>query len=485
MPAINQCPRCGSRPSGTGPSSRCPACLIELAFSFGDGVPTDIGGPDITISECRSSHRTIRYFGDYELLEEIARGGMGVVYRARQVSLNRPVALKMILAGQLATPALVQRFHTEAEAAARLDHPHIVPIFEIGEYDGQHYFSMKLIEGSTLAESSSCNSRREEAQISISPNVQKKSEPPHAGCYREKEAASLLSKVARAVHYAHQRGILHRDLKPTNILIDSEGEPHVTDFGLAKLIEDDSSLTRSIAILGTPSYMAPEQASGHSKALTTAADVYSLGAILYELLAGQPPFVADNPLEVMRKVMEEDPIPPSVINRQRRAEAASFTSQMANPRSQIDRDLETICLKCLNKDPQLRYGSAQILAEDLDRWRNGEPIQARPVSPAGKLWRWCRRKPTSAVALGSMLMLLVTLAIGSSIAAARIERERKRAKANAVEEARQRSIAEAQKKLAESQARKSDEVARFLKGMIALISPAHMQGRNSAEILRE
>src|SRR5262245_39525736 len=401
---------------------------------------------------------------------------MGVVYRARQVSLNRPVALKMILAGQLATPALVQRFHTEAEAAARLDHPHIVPIYEIGEHDGQHYFSMKLIEGGTLAQRMS----NDECQMTSEDKLRAQTKP-----FDIRHSAFVISQVARAVHYAHQRGILHRDLKPTNILIDAQGEPHVTDFGLAKLVEDDSSLTKSIAILGTPSYMAPEQASGHSKGLTTAADIYSLGAILYELLAGQPLFVADNPLEVMRKVMEEDPIPPSVINRQRRAEAASFTSQMANPRSQIDRDLETICLKCLNKDPQLRYGSAQILAEDLDRWRNGEPIQARPVSPAGKLWRWCRRKPTSAVALGSMLMLLVTLAIGSSIAAARIERERKRAKANAVEEARQRSIAEAQKKLAESQARKSDEVARFLKGMIALISPAHMQGRNSAEILRE
>src|SRR5262245_6257625 len=211
-----------------------------------DASPEANAPPSQQIANCRSqnANRTVRYFGDHELIEELARGGMGVVYRARQVSLNRPVALKMILAGQLATPALKQRFQTEAAAAARLDHANIVPIYEIGEHDGQHYFSMKLMEGGTLAEKTLCRSRREEA-LTSNPKSEirnlKLTEPPHVSSYRE--AALLMEKVARAVHYAHQRGILHRDLKPTNILLDAVGEPHVSDFGLAKFTEDDSSLT--------------------------------------------------------------------------------------------------------------------------------------------------------------------------------------------------------------------------------------------------
>ncbi len=315
---------------------------------------------------------------------------MGVVYRARQVSLNRPVALKMILAGQLATLTLKQRFHTEAEAAARLDHPNIVPIYEIGEHDGQYYYSMKLIEGGTLAEAILCRSRRKEAQTSF--GRKQKSEPPHVGCYKEDEAALLLEKVARAVHYAHQRGILHRDLKPTNILLDAKGEPHVTDFGLAKLVEEDSSLTMSAAILGTPAYMSPEQAAGQSKQLTTAADIYSLGAILYELLTGHPPFRADTALETLRQVSEQEPDRPSTLNRE------------------VDRDLETICLKCLSKNPQGRYSSAEMLAEDLERWRNGEPILARPSTAWEKTRRWTRGNPEiAALAAGLVLAIIAGL----------------------------------------------------------------------------
>jgi len=414
MPAVTTCPRCGAKLSGDGPAGSCPACLLALAVGT--------GGDGAALHTPHSALRTsrVRYFGDYELLEEIARGGMGVVYRARQVSLNRPVALKMILAGQLATPAALQRFHTEAEAAARLDHPHIVPIYEIGEHDGQHYFSMKLIDGGTLAQQIASeqvgkweSEKQTAADASPSPGGEGRGEGEPSfsktgNRHHQAKIASLATAVARAVHYAHQRGILHRDLKPTNILIDSEGEPHVTDFGLAKLAEDDSSLTLSAAVLGTPAYMSPEQAAGKGKQLTTATDIYGLGAILYELLTGQPPFRAETPVEALRQVCEQEPARPRALN------------------PDVDRDLEIICLKCLSKDPQKRYGSADILADDLDRWRNGEPIHARPVNAAEKLWSWCRRKPTFATSLFLILILLLIVIVGSPIAVIRISRERQR-----------------------------------------------------------
>jgi WD40 repeat protein len=241
-----------------------------------------------------------------------------------------------------------------------------VPIYEIGQYEGQHYYSMKLIEGGTLAQGMENEEWRTE----------------NGG----KAAAAIVAKIARAVHYAHQRGILHRDLKPRNILLDEAGEPHITDFGLAKLLEVDGSITNSVALLGTPAYMAPEQAAGGAKQLTTAADIYSLGAILYELLTGQPPFMGEMSVEVLRQVCEREPAPPRALN------------------PQVDRDLETICLKCLSKDPQKRYASAELLAQDLDHWRNGEPILARPPSAAEKTWRWCRQHPV-AVALLFVLLL--------------------------------------------------------------------------------
>ncbi len=378
-------------------------------------------------------HRPVRYFGDYELIEELARGGMGVVYRARQVSLNRPVALKMILEGQLATPALKQRFHTEAEASARLNHPNIVPIHEIGEHDGRHFYSMKLIEGGTLAEAmtnsespDSEETRRLRSKRGLEQTTGSSEFEPGRS-YDIRHWAFVISKVARAVHHAHQRGVLHRDLKPTNILIDGKGEPHVTDFGLAKLAEDDSSLTLTTAVLGTPAYMSPEQAAGRTKGLTTAADTYSLGAILYELLTGQPPFRAETAIETMRKVVEEEPIPPSLIWKRFPAPASFFPMQMGNRRSQLDRDLETICLKCLNKDPQRRYGSAELLADDLDRWRNGEPITARPVNTAERFLSWCRRKPALAASLFLISVLCLVVIIGSPIAVFHIHREKQRA----------------------------------------------------------
>ncbi len=277
-------------------------------------------------------------FGDYELLEEIGRGGMGVIYRARQVSLDRLVAVKTILTGPLASPDFTQRFQTEAHAAALLDHPHIVAIYEVGNHQGQLFYSMRLVQGRNLAQ-----------------------ELSETGALSSRRAAELVATVAHAVHYAHQRGVLHRDLKPANILLDAEGNPHVTDFGLAKLLEHDDGLTLTQAALGTPNYMAPEQAAGNISQLTTAADIYSLGAILFELLTGRKLFTADTPLATINQAREQEPPKPSSLIRS------------------VPTDLDTICWKCLEKEPHRRYASALALAEDLERWMKGEPIRARRV----------------------------------------------------------------------------------------------------------
>jgi serine/threonine-protein kinase len=293
-------------------------------------------------------------FGGYEIIQEIARGGMGVVYKARQVSLGRLVALKTILDRAEGSAPHSERFRREAEAAAQLDHPHILPIYEVGEHEGRPYFAMKLVEGGSLAE------RIPEFRAD------------------PRRAVELLIKVARAVHFAHQRGILHRDLKPANILLDRDGIPYVGDFGLAKQVAEDSRLTASGAIVGTPSYMAPEQARAE-KQLTTSADVYSLGAILYELLASRPPFRAATALDTILQVREQEPAPPRQVN------------------PNIPRDLEAVVLKCLAKAPGRRYESAAAVADDLERWLRREPIEARQPSPAERLYLYFCRHPAQAI----------------------------------------------------------------------------------------
>jgi serine/threonine protein kinase/Flp pilus assembly protein TadD len=321
-------------------------------------------------------------FGDYELLEEIGRGGQGVVYRARQKSLNRTVALKVIGLGQWATQAHLKRFRREAEAAANLDHPCIVPIYEVGECEGSCYFSMNFIDGGQLDEVA------KRTPISF------------------RNAAELIAKLARTLHYAHEHGILHRDIKPGNILLDAKGEPHLTDFGLARLLETKSTVTHTMDVLGTPSYMAPEQASGHNPAaagLTSATDVYGLGAVFYQLLTDHPPFAGGTTYETVRLVLETEPRQP----------------RLWNPK--IDRELSTICLKCLEKDPKRRYSSALALAEDLEHWLKHEPIRAKRSGFFTHSRKWVRRNPSTTV----LVTLLVALAAGLGVMT--LNRERKSA----------------------------------------------------------
>jgi tRNA A-37 threonylcarbamoyl transferase component Bud32 len=412
----NRCPNCGALHAPGAPAGLCPRCLMRNALAeaeetssaepgaAGSGQLLEATKPDPEMTQDKADRpgpstvqdrtlapndstadaadetRTavgndpprdlargvmVRYFGDYEIKKELGRGGMGVVYQARQVSLNRPVALKMIRAGVLADDAELRRFQNEAEAVALLDHPGIVPVYEVGDHDGQKYFSMKLIEGANLAE--------QLAAFNDKPRV----------------AATLLAEVAEAVHHAHMRGILHRELKPANILIDGERHPHVTDFGLAKRVEADVELTASGVILGTPAYMSPEQAAGHRGRITTATDVYGLGAILYALLAGKAPFGGESVIDTLEAVRNRPPEPPSRVN------------------AKIPRDLETICLKCLEKDPRRRYAGARALADDLLAWLDSRPISARRVGMAERAWLWCKRRPAVAALAAAALLASV------------------------------------------------------------------------------
>src|SRR6266704_305774 len=375
---IRICRKCGARILSDAPEGLCARCVLKIALgAFPDavvpqerddsGCVEQAAGEDrASASQDKTSARAAELLGelgDYELLEEIGRGGQGVVFRARQKSLNRTVALKVISLGQWASKAHLKRFRREAEAAASLDHPSIVPIYEVGEREGSCYFSMKFIDGGQLDEVT-------------------KRQPISA-----RTAAELIAKLARTVHHAHEHGILHRDIKPGNILIDAKGEPHLTDFGLARLVETESTLTRTMEVLGTPSYMAPEQARGQNEQLTRATDVYGLGAVFYQLLTGHPPFAGGTTYETVRLVLETQPRQP----------------RLWNPK--VDRDLATICLKCLEKDPQRRYSSALALAEDLERWLKHEPIRARRTGILTRGRKWLRRNPTTAVLVASLVAL--------------------------------------------------------------------------------
>jgi serine/threonine protein kinase/tetratricopeptide (TPR) repeat protein len=371
----NTCPKCGAEIFADAAEGLCTACLLETGLGlFTESVPKmdDPARADeaVRVTGTRNGApyktNTPKSLGDYELLEEIGRGSQGNVYRARQKSLNRTVALKVIRSGRWTTQAHLKRFRLEAETAASLDNSNIVPIYEVGEHDGCCYFSMRLVEGGPLDEIS----KREPMPI--------------------RRAAELIARLARAVHYAHQRGILHRDIKPGNILIDVKGEPHLTDFGLARLVEAESTVTRTLDTLGTPSYMAPEQALGNSQ-LTSATDVYGLGAVLYHLLTGHPPFAGGTTYDTIRLLLETEPRQP----------------RLWNPK--IDRDLATICLKCLEKDPQRRYSSALALAEDLERWLRHEPVRARRTGMFGRGRKWVRRNPTFALLILSLTALAAAI----------------------------------------------------------------------------
>lgn len=360
------CDKCGTRLGSYGPDGLCPRCLLL------DGIGDDASWQ----------------FGDYVLLQEVARGGMGVVWKARQVPLNRTVAVKMMLSGTFASPESLRRFRSEAEAAASLQHPNIVAIHEIGEQDGQPFFSMDYVDGQNLAQL-----------------VRDRPLPFRQG-------AACLKTIAEAVHYAHEHQILHRDLKPSNILIDEAGQPHVTDFGLAKRLTADADITHSGQVLGSPNYLPPEQAEGRQGDVGPASDIYSLGAILYCLLTGRAPFQAETVADTLKLVSTADPVPPRLLN------------------PSVPKDLETICLKCLEKEIPRRYATARELADELGRFLGNEPIRARPLGPLGKTARWRRRNPGVAAALLALLLVFLIGFAGVTWEWQRAQTEMRRAERN-------------------------------------------------------
>jgi WD40 repeat protein/tRNA A-37 threonylcarbamoyl transferase component Bud32 len=414
--ASGACPFCGAPPDGA------PATNAPEAATLPPSPPSPLAAPDGEATLPPDSlggwtgaddRRTLRpapgpddpesvrpVVAGYEILGELGRGGMGVVYKARHTRLNRLVALKMILAGAHAREEDLARFSAEAEAVAGLRHPNIVQIYDVGEQGGLPYFSLEFVEGGTL-----------EGRLDGTP-------------WEAPRAAQLVETLARAIHAAHERGVIHRDLKPANVLLTADGTPKITDFGLAKRLDQDSGQTRTGTIMGTPSYMAPEQAGGRRDALGPRTDVYALGAVLYELLTGRPPFKAATPLDTVLQVIHREPVPPAQLN------------------AKVPRDLETVCLKCLHKEPERRYASAQELAEDLHRFRNHEPIRARPVGRTERLGRWCRRNPVVAALTAAVAVALVAGTVISSWFAVQSNRYAVQADLRAQEAARRLYIAD-------------------------------------------
>jgi serine/threonine protein kinase/ABC-type phosphate/phosphonate transport system substrate-binding protein len=381
MSAEQSCVRCGGDTPPDSLWGLCHKCLFDEAVAMPQ--------PDDLLASGKR-------FGEYELRTQLGRGGMGVVYEAVHVALRRPVALKMILDSQSGSPAAHRRFHMEAESAARLDHPNIVPIYDIGEHDGHCYLTMKRIAGQTLSE----KIRSGELCLQPKTNATSRSDLRQ----RTVSIVRLMATIARAVGHAHEKAVLHRDLKPSNILVDAEGQPHLTDFGLAKILERENgeapgAISGDGSVIGTPNYMSPEQAAG--RPVTHASDIYSLGAIFYEMLTGRPPFKASTVMDTLRAVMEQSAVRPSVRN------------------SRVEPDLDTICLKCLEKSPAARYESAQALAEDLERWLRHEPIRARPVSLPVRARRWVRRNRNASLVMASLFLGLV-----AAIASLLVARER-------------------------------------------------------------
>lgn len=431
------CPRCGGVISGSRPEALCPVCLLESAL--GDALPEEPLKSGSRTTEWNGQRlpeppAQLRYFGDYELVGELARGGMGIVYLARQTSLDRLVAVKLLLYGEFSSPAFVERFRTEAAAAARLQHPGIVGIFEIGEHEGHHFFSMEYVAGENLAQ-----------------RVNRQPPPP-------REAAAWLSEVAEAVHFAHTHGILHRDLKPANVLVDRTGRARVTDFGLAKRLDRKSEITSTGEVLGSPCFMAPEQVLGDTDRVGVPADVYGLGAILYHALTGRPPLQASTVPATLNLVLRQEPLSPRILN------------------PSVPRDLETICLKCLAKAPGQRYPDAAALQEDLQRFLRDEPIHARPAGLPERAWRWARRRPAAAGLVAAAALLMATL-IGAGFLYGR-QKEQARVKENRLRAESERQRYAMSINLAERARTEGDfaQADRLLAGVVPRPGDADLRG---------
>ena len=407
-------------------ASVCPRCILGSHAALGErGAATDKFGPALNAPVSGAME-----FGDYVLEEEIAHGGMGVIYRARQVELNRTVAIKLLLLGRYSSAESVERFRREARAAAALRHPNIVAIYEVGEHDGQHFLAMEFVEGRNL--------------LAVL----------REGPLTSRHAAEIVVSVARAIQYAHEHGVLHRDLKSSNVIIDALGQVHVTDFGLAKKLDGSSDLTVTGQMIGTPNYLSPEQAAGRQSEVGPPSDVYSIGALLYELLTARPPFMADSLQDTLLRIRDAEPVSPRMLN------------------PAVDRELETIGLKCLEKNPQRRYHSAEALAEELERWLRGEPILTRPCSPWMRLMKWTRRQPRIAMLTLVSVLAVVTLVLGLTIMSVHLKR------ANTDVRATNTRLSAS---LYELQWRKADEASRADEGDETIAWLSHALRRNPSD----